>query len=281
MVCAAGGGGAEMFGEGAGERGIAAEAAAVAGLRGPHTCVHVGSGQHQPLLGDVKVNGGARLLAEQAHHVVFADVKGLGQVGDVDVFRQIGIDVAQDLLDPAVFRHDRAGAGGFCPAHIPPNLHQQAQKTRTAEDLPAKGVAVHVPLQGCGHLEDDFALLVFQTKHMASLAGKNGGQIAVRRGFPLKILRGNVNDDPLVGGVAVQFRAVDAAAADEDDVSRLQQITLTVHAVAAAAGDKQQKLAKLVIMIIHPCALLGMQMKQPEILQQISPLFVVCHGLPP
>ena len=30
------------------------------------------SGQHQPFLGDVKVDGGAGLLAEEPHHMVLA-----------------------------------------------------------------------------------------------------------------------------------------------------------------------------------------------------------------
>ena len=106
-------------------------------------------------------------------------------------------------------------------------------------------------------------------------------KVAISRYKALQKHRINVNNDPLINTVFLQFRTVRAAAANEQHISRLQQIPLAFHHIAAAAGNQQQKFTKLMIMILYPCAGLGFEMKQPEILQQISPLFILCHILSP
>ncbi len=275
-----GGGGAEVLGTGSGEGRVAAEAAAVAGFRGPHAAVDVFPGQHQPLLGDVQMDGGACFLAEQAHHVVFADEEGLGQVTDVDILAEIGIDVADDLPDPLVPWHHGTGPEGLAASHGSADFHQKAQKSSTAQDLPAEFLLPQIPLQRCRHLEYPALLAVLQTQHVSLLAGEDGEKTALGGGELLQIVRRNIDDDPLIGDSGVQLRPVDAAAAQQHDIPCLQQVAMTVNVISAAAGQKQQDLAEFMIVVIHLGALGRAQVKQTEIFQQIAPLFVVCHGNP-
>ena len=67
----------------------------------------------------------------------------------------------------------------------------------------------------------------------------------------LQIFRGNVENDPLIGTVRIQFRPVDAVGIQQHDISGLKPIPLTVHVIAAAAGNQQQDLAELVVVVFH------------------------------
>ena len=67
----------------------------------------------------------------------------------------------------------------------------------------------------------------------------------------------------------------------QNDVAGLQQVTLTVHRIAAAALDQQQNLAELMVMVLHLGSALGFQMKQPEILQKIASFIVLSHTFSP
>ena len=149
---------------------------------------------------------------------------------------------------------------------------------KSPDDFPAEAVALQILLQSRRQLKQGLAPVLPKPQHPALGAGKEGAQVAVRRGVLLQILGGNVDDDPLVGGVGVQLRPVDAAAADEQDIPGLEQVPLAVDEIAAAAADQKQQLAELVVVVIRLGAPLGPQMEQTEIFQEIAPFFVGCHN---
>ena len=86
---------------------------------------------------------------------------------------------------------------------------------------------------------------------MPPLFGVIANQIAVHGGLTLQILRRNIQDDPLIRTVGIQFRPVDAVGIQQHDVSGLQQIPLSVHIIAAAALQEQQDFAELMVMVFH------------------------------
>ena len=70
-------------------------------------------------------------------------------------------------------------------------------------------------------------------------------------------------------------------AVDEDQVTGGKQIPLSLHHIASGAGQQEQELAELMVVVIHTGALTVPQMKEPEILQQVAPLLIgFIHGDP-
>ena len=66
-----------------------------------------------------------------------------------------------------------------------------------------------------------------------------------------------------------------AAAAHEYDVAGNELVMPSLHRVAAGAGQQEDQLVKLMIMIADRGAAVVLQVEQPEILGQISPFVSV------
>ena len=129
-----GGGGAESLGIGPGEGRIASEAGPEAAVGCAHAAADHIPGHQQPSVRQIIVDGLACFSAEQAHHVVFADIKLSGQVVDGQILGQMTVDIAQNILDPAVFRRNGIGerAGRVL---LPADFHQKVQQQAVAQNL--------------------------------------------------------------------------------------------------------------------------------------------------
>ena len=66
-----------------------------------------------------------------------------------------------------------------------------------------------------------------------------------------------------------------APAADEHDVAGQQKIAPPLYGITAAAREKKYDLAEFVIVVINLRAAVVFQVKESEILQQVSALFIV------
>ena len=89
------------------------------------------------------------------------------------------------------------------------------------------------------------------TEDVAARTGKNFLQLAIAVAVSLEKFRADINDDALVGNAGPKFRTVDAVGAHQNYVAGLQGVPLTADHVAAATGPEEQKLAEIVIMIVH------------------------------
>ena len=107
------GGCAEMLGVGPGEGGIAAETRLETAFRCGHALPNQILGMNQTAFLQISVDGLTGFLSEQAHHVEFADVKLFRQGIHTDIFRQVGIHVAQDVQNTAVGGGEGLCKGGF------------------------------------------------------------------------------------------------------------------------------------------------------------------------
>ena len=224
------------------------------------------------------MDGASRLPAEQAHHVVFAQVKPLRQALDADILRQMPVQVADDARHPLVARGLWAGPGDVSPAQAPSDAHQQSQHRPGAEDRLAVVLLPQLPLQSRRLGEEPLPLRLPGPQHMGHPEALR--QIAVRPAGPLQKLRGDVEDDPLIGRSRLEFRPMDRVAAHQDDVAALDGIAAAVHHVAAGPGHQQQNLVKFVIMKFRPGPLPADQMEQPEILGQEAFFLIVTHSIP-
>ena len=66
-----------------------------------------------------------------------------------------------------------------------------------------------------------------------------------------------------------------ATAADEHDIAWQQKVSPPLYGIAAAAGEKENDFAEFVIVVIDFRSAVVLQMEEPEILQQVSALFIV------
>ena len=132
------GGGAEAFGVGSGEGGIAAEAGAEAAFRGAEAPGDEIPGMEQAAVGQIAVDGLARFLAEQAHHVVLADEKFLGKAVNGDVLRQMGVDVPEHFHHPGILGTVRTGAQGGPAVETAADPGQKLEQKAVGQHHPAK-----------------------------------------------------------------------------------------------------------------------------------------------
>ena len=159
----AGGGGTETLAVGPGEGGITPKTGPETAFRGGEALVDQFPGVDQPPVAKIIVDGLAHFLAEKPHHVEFTDVELLRNGVDGQIFRQMGVNIPQNVQNPAVFAG--LGLGKFrlgifqVPAHFRQNLQQQTG----TEDLSgiaaagqflfqtgAKGVKMPLPMLTAG-----------------------------------------------------------------------------------------------------------------------------------
>ena len=205
----------------------------------------------QPSVAEIIVDGLAYFLAEQAHHVVFADVELFGQGIDGQIFRQMGIDVAQDVQNAAVFTG--LGFGKFCfravniPTHLRKNLEEQAG----TEDLVAITLSCQFLFQADAESIIKLPPLLAGAQNMTGSTGENIFQIAIGEAAFLEKFRTDIKDNTLIRYTRLKFRPVDDMAAHQNHVTGLQGVALAVYHIAAASGPEEQELAEIVIMIVH------------------------------
>ena len=82
-------------------------------------------------------------------------------------------------------------------------------------------------------------------------------------------------DHALVVVTVRHHRAVDAAPAHQHKVTGGQLIALTLHGVAGPARQQQDDLMKGVVVVFDVAGVVVGQIKQPERLVQIAPLFIL------
>ena len=91
-----------MLGIGSGKRRIAAEAGLKTTIRSRDPLTDEITGMKQTAFLQIIMNGTACFLFEQAHHVEFTDKEFLCQKIDGKILCQVGIDLAQNIQNPAV-----------------------------------------------------------------------------------------------------------------------------------------------------------------------------------
>jgi len=79
-------------------------------------------------------------------------------------------------------------------------------------------------------------IVCVQSQHMALAGGKQQGRIPVIHAMAFKIGVRDIYDHPLINTSASEFRAMDAATADEHSVTWFQEIASTLNNVGASAG---------------------------------------------
>ena len=110
---------------------------------------------------------------------------------------------------------------------------------------------------------------------MARLTGEYVFERIVRHGIFREQGRGDIKDHALIGNSLFKFGLMYAPAADEHDVAGQQKIAPPLYGIAAAAREKKHDLAEFVIVVINLRATVVFQVKESEILQQVSALLIV------
>ena len=251
-LCRSSGGcGAEPLAVRAGEGGITPETGPEAAFRGRQALVDEITGVDQPPVAEIIVDGLAHFLTEQAHHMEFADIKLLGQGIDGQIFRQMGIDVAQDVQNTAVFTGLRLGQFCFRIVDIPTHLGKNLQEQAGTENLVAVTLSCQFLFQADAEGIIKLPPLLAGAQNVTGSTGENIFQIAIgEAAFPEKF-RTDIQDDALIRYTRLKFRPVDDMAAHQNHIARLQGIPLAVYHIAAASGPEEQELAEIVIMIVH------------------------------
>ena len=101
------------------------------------------------------------------------------------------------------------------------------------------------------------------------------GEIVVRRAVFLEKFGRDVEDHPLVEVALPQLRAVDAAAADHDEVTRRELVPLALDAVPRSPREQEDDLVKRVVVVGNLRPIAVGEVEEAEILPQIPPLFVL------
>ena len=75
---------------------VIGEAALLRGAGGVHALPDQVRRVHQPPLADIGVNAHSRLRLKQAHEMIAADMKAVGQIVHAEVFRQVFADIGEN-----------------------------------------------------------------------------------------------------------------------------------------------------------------------------------------
>ena len=70
---------------------------------------------------------------------------------------------------------------------------------------------------------------------------------------------------------------MNTAAANQYNIAGTQAVVFAIHKITALSGYQQQQFAELMVVVIYLCSAGRLQVEQPEILQQVSPFFILCH----
>ena len=122
---------------GSGKGRIAAETAAVTGLRCAHSFLDQLPGHQEPSLQQIGMDGKTGLPVKHAHHMILADVKPFCQAVHIQILCQMLIDVCHPFQHPGILGDHRMGIIGILSSALTADLHQQLQQTGIADQLAA------------------------------------------------------------------------------------------------------------------------------------------------
>ena len=109
---------------------------------------------------------------------------------------------------------------------------------------------------------------------MAFRAGKQILQREIRGRACPEQFGGDIEDHPLVKDPGLKMRPVNTSASHQDDIAGDKLIAAAFYMVASAAGKKKHDLIKLMIMEPDGRPAVVLEMKQTEILGQVSAFFI-------
>ena len=231
------------------------------------------------------MEGVARHGLEAVHQVVAGEVEAAGEAVHAEVLRQVGGDVAEDLVHLGVQAAALLMGLLLGAEHIPAEGQQEllAEEVRhlpVAEILGAEGALQALEeLEVGGPVRGGDAEEVEVPAGGLPEAGIQGGLFRTALAEPVLP---QPEDHPLIGLRGVDDGPVDAVMGHQQQVPGLEEVGDALHHVGDLAPQQEDDLVELMVMIAD---LLGPAVLQPdeaEVLPEITPLARVrraWHGI--
>ena len=228
------------------------------------------------------MDGIARLRAEAAHHVVFADIEPGGQIVDGDLLGRVLRQVLHDGGDLFVGREARDGLR--LRVHAAPEQDQQLHQNGLGERALAEAGLLRL-LEIGERLPQRLPVVLRAQDEAEARLGQREAAVerAVRPARAGQKLRRQIQDHALIRRAGRGLRPVDAALRDEDHVAGLKRVAPPLEPVARRTAEEEDQLVEGMVMPVQLLLHRSFQVEQAEILAQIPALhiFRLRHGLPP
>lgn len=263
----------EKFFVSPGKGGIIFKTALVAGFCDGHAVLDQRSGPQQAFGGNIAGNTVSCLLLEQVHQVITAHKKTGGQQVNGNVLCQV-------LSDEIKYRKDFGVAAavfyiGACVGihGITVQMNKKFQKKRFPVQGGGKGVLSKRFFKLLQNLIQAALAKQLNAQYIGTaFLGLHKALVQGIRSIPAGIYEcgGYVEDHPLVGGSAVDDRLMDLTGIYKDNIIGLQIKGFSLNVVGYIAPDENQDFVKIMIVIGKAVLLPVSDMKETEIVFQIT-----------
>ena len=167
---------------------------------------------------------------------------------------------------------------GAVSDHIPVELDQQPEKAGPGQQVPAEAPVLQSllqPLQQPGQPPPLLPVRAHQGELPLPGQAEAGGQVLPPGAAGLEKAGVQVDHHPLIGAVRVGHRPVDQVVAHQQHVPGLQKVGPALDDVAGPAGEEDDNLVKLMVVVLHLLHPHVPEVEQPEVLVEIAPALVV------